>query len=162
MLGRLLGLVFVEQRHDLAHHDVHGIVAQLLGHRDEPDAVLGELPDVELQLEMIAEEAAERMDDHHVEGGRLGRARLHHLLELGTAIVGRGRAGLHIGLDELVAARGAIGFALPALVGDRDVVLGLPGRRDAKLERGAKRKRGAHAALSAFWTALGLRSMTRR
>ena len=29
-------------RHDLAHHDVHGIVAHLLGDGDELDAVLGE------------------------------------------------------------------------------------------------------------------------
>jgi len=38
---------------------VHGIVAHLLGDGDELDAVLGELPDVELQLEMVAEETAE-------------------------------------------------------------------------------------------------------
>jgi hypothetical protein len=42
VLGVLLGLVFVEQRHDLADHVAHGIVAQLLGDRDQPDAVLGE------------------------------------------------------------------------------------------------------------------------
>ncbi|MDF1806336.1 MAG: hypothetical protein P1U60_08165 [Hyphomonas sp.] len=59
VLGVLLGLIFIEQRHDLAHHDVHGIVAHLLGDGDELDAVLGELPDVELQLEMVAEETAE-------------------------------------------------------------------------------------------------------
>ncbi len=59
MLGVLLGLVFVEQRHDLAHHDVHGIVAHLLGDGDELDAVLGQLADVELKLEMVAKEAAE-------------------------------------------------------------------------------------------------------
>ena len=59
VLGVLLGLVLVEQRHDLAHHDVHGIVAHLLGDGDELDAVPGQLADVELELEVVAKEAAE-------------------------------------------------------------------------------------------------------
>ena len=51
---------------------MHGIITQLLGHRDELDAVLGELPDVELKLEVVPKKAAERVDDHDVEGrGRL-------------------------------------------------------------------------------------------
>ncbi len=53
MLGVLLRLLLVEQRHDLAHHHVHRVVAELLGHRNEAYAVLGELADVELQLEMV-------------------------------------------------------------------------------------------------------------
>ncbi len=67
VLGVLFGLILVEQRHDLPHHDVHRIVAHLLGDGDELHPVLGELPDVEFKLEVIAEKAAERMDDHHVE-----------------------------------------------------------------------------------------------
>jgi hypothetical protein len=59
VLGVLLGLILVEQRHDLPHHDVHRIVAHLLGDGDELHSVLGELPDVEFQLEVIAEEPAE-------------------------------------------------------------------------------------------------------
>ena len=86
---------------------------------------------------MVAEEAAERMDDHDVEHGGLGRPGFDHPLEFGPAVVRRGRARLDIGLDELVTARGAIGFALPALVGDGDVVLGSPRRRDAQVEGGA-------------------------
>jgi hypothetical protein len=34
MLGVLLGLVLVEERHDLRHHDVHGVGAHFLGDRD--------------------------------------------------------------------------------------------------------------------------------
>ena len=131
MLGVLFRLVLVEQRHDLSHHDVHGIVAQLLRHRDEPDAVLRQFADVELKLEVIAEEAREAVDDDDIERRGLARARFDHALELGPAIVGGGRARLDIGLDELVAARGAVRFALPLLIGDRDIVLGLPRRRDA-------------------------------
>jgi hypothetical protein len=87
VLGIFLGLILVKQRHDLAHHDVHGVVAQLLRHGDEAHSVLREAADIELQLEMIAKKAAKRVDDHHVKRGRPGRARLHHALELGTAFV---------------------------------------------------------------------------
>ncbi|MCO8029284.1 hypothetical protein NI454_04890 [Brevundimonas diminuta] len=41
VLAVLLGLVFVEQRHDLPHHDVHGVVAHFLRDGDQLDAVLG-------------------------------------------------------------------------------------------------------------------------
>ncbi|HEX4078754.1 MAG TPA: hypothetical protein VHX61_07770 [Rhizomicrobium sp.] len=68
VLGVFLRLTFVEQGHDLPHHNVHRIVAHLLRDRDESDAVLRELPDIDLQLEMVAEEAAERVDDRHVKG----------------------------------------------------------------------------------------------
>ena len=118
MLGVFLGLVFVEQRHDLPHHDVHGIVAHFLGNRDQLDAVLRQLPDVEFQFEMVAEEAAERMDDHHIERRGLARARLDHALEFRAAVIGGGRSRLNVGLGELVAARLAIRLALPLLVGN--------------------------------------------
>ena len=52
-------------------------------------------------------------------------AGFNHPLEFGPAVVRCGRTRLDIGLDELVAARGAIGFALPALVGNGDIVLRL-------------------------------------
>jgi hypothetical protein len=127
-LAFFLGLVLVEQRHDLAHHDVHGIVAHLLRDGDKLDAVLGELADEELQLDVIAEEAREAVNDHHVEERGLGRFRLNHALEFWPAVVGGGGSGLHIGFRQLVAARDAIGFALLALVGDRDIMFGLPRR----------------------------------
>nr|WP_245594140.1 MULTISPECIES: hypothetical protein [Acidiphilium] len=104
VLGVFLGLIFVEQRHDLPHHDVHRIVAHLLGNGDELHPILRELPDIELQLEVIAKEPAERMDDHHVERRGLRRARLDHALKLGAPIIGGRCARLHIGFDELVAA----------------------------------------------------------
>ncbi len=104
VLSILLGLILVEQCHDLPHHDVHRIVAHLLGDGDKLHPILRELPDVELELEVVAEEATERVDDHHVEGRGLRSARLDHPLELGTAVVGRRRSGLDIGFDQLIAA----------------------------------------------------------
>jgi len=40
---------------------------------------------------------------------------------------------------ELVPARGAVRFALPLLIWNRDIVLGLPRRRDAQVKGGAQR-----------------------
>ena len=57
MLGVFLGLVFVEQRHDLPHHDMHGVVAHFLGDRDQPDAIPGQLADVKFEFEMVAKES---------------------------------------------------------------------------------------------------------
>jgi len=104
VLGVFLRLVFVEQRHDLPHHLMHRIVADLLGDRQQLDAVLRQLADVEFHIEGIAEEAAERMDDHRVKRRGLGRAGLDHALELRAAVIGGGCAGLDEGLDQLVAA----------------------------------------------------------
>jgi len=106
----------------------------------ETSFVLGKLADVELKLEMIAEKAAERVNNNHVERSRLGRPCFDHTLELKAAVVGGGCARLHIGFDELVAARCAIRFALSALVGDGDIMLGLPRRRDAQVKGGALRR----------------------
>jgi hypothetical protein len=99
MLGVLLRLVFVEQRHDLPHHDVHRIVAHLLCDGDEPDAVLREPADVELQLEVVAEEPREAVDDDDIERRGLARARLDHALELGASVIRGGCTGLDVGLN---------------------------------------------------------------
>jgi hypothetical protein len=78
------------------------------------------------------------VDEHYVERSGLRRSGFDHPLEFGPAVVRCGRTRLDIVLDELVAARGAIGFTLPALVWNGDVVLGLPRRRDAQIEGGAQ------------------------
>nr|WP_235204134.1 hypothetical protein [Bordetella bronchiseptica] len=137
VLGVLLGLVFVEQRHDLPHHLVHGVIPHFLRDRHQLDAVLRQLPDVEFHLEMIAEEAREAMHHDNIEGRGLGRASFDHALELGALVVGGGCARLDIRLNELVAALLAICFALPLLVGNGNIMLGLSGSRDAQVEGGA-------------------------
>jgi hypothetical protein len=128
VLRILLRLIFVEQRHDLTHHDVHRIVAHFLRDRQQLDAVLGELANVELQFEVIAEEAREAVDHHYVERRGLAGPGLDHALELGPPVVRRRCAGLDEGIDQLQSPRQAIGFALLALIGDRHVMLGLPRR----------------------------------
>ncbi|WJS85792.1 hypothetical protein NBE95_16725 [Paracoccus sp. TOH] len=139
VLGVLLRLVFVEQRHDPPHHVVDRIVAKLLRDRNQLHAVLRQLAVIELHFKFVAEEARKAVNHDDIERCRLGGRSLYHPLELGAAVVRGAVARLHEGFDKLVAARLAIGFALALLVGDRHVMLGLPGRRDAQIERGAQR-----------------------
>ncbi|MCO5156632.1 MAG: hypothetical protein M9945_07725 [Aquamicrobium sp.] len=87
VLGIFLGLVFIEQRHDLPHHDVHRVIPHFLGDRDQLHAILRQLADIELKLEVIAEEPAERMDHDDIERRGLAGPRLNHALELGAAVV---------------------------------------------------------------------------
>ena len=134
VLGVLLGLVLVEQRDHLAHHHLRRVVAQLLGDRHQPDAVLGELAHVELEAEGIAEEARERVHDDHVEGVLAVAGALDHLLELGPLVVGGRGAGLDVLGGEGPAALRHPGMGLRPLVGDRQVVLGLTACRDAQVD----------------------------
>src|SRR3546814_10551394 len=117
---------------------MHVIVAHFLRDGDELHAILRELADIELKLEMIAEEAGVAVDDHEVERRRFRRPGLDKPLELWTAVVRRRRAGLNIGVNELEATRRAPAFDLPPLVGDRYVMTGLHSGRDAKEEGRAR------------------------
>src|SRR3546814_9547619 len=82
VLGVLLRLVLVEQRHDLAHHHAHRIVPEILRNGSQADIVLRQPPDVEFELELIAKEARERMDDDEVERRGLLRRSEEHTSEL--------------------------------------------------------------------------------
>src|SRR3546814_6870047 len=86
---------------------------------------------------MVAEEPAERMDHDDIEGRGLRGSRFDHALELGATVIGCRCAGFDEGLDQLQAARLAIGFALPFLIGNGDIMLCLPRRRDAQIQGGA-------------------------
>jgi len=143
VLGILLGLVLVEQRHDLADHVAHRIVAELLGDRRHPHAIPGQPPDVELELELVAKEAAEAVEHDHVARRRLGRRRVDHALEFGPPVVGRRRAGLDVVGDNLPPARCAVAFRLTALIRDGEIAVRLPAGRDPKVEGGANRRRHA-------------------
>jgi hypothetical protein len=126
VLGIFLGLVFVEQRHDLADHVAHGVVAEFLGDRDQADAVLGKPAHVELELELVAEESAEAVHHDHVEHRRFRRGCVDHPLELRPPVVGSRRAGLDIVGHDLPAARGAVPLCLAALILDGEIAVGLP------------------------------------
>nr|WP_245416431.1 hypothetical protein [Pseudochrobactrum asaccharolyticum] len=104
VLGVLLGLVFIEQRHDLPHHDVHGVIPHFLCYRNQLDAILRQLADMELKLEVIAEEPAERVDYNNIKWRGLRRSGLDHALKLGAAVVGGRCAGFDEGFDQLQPA----------------------------------------------------------
>jgi hypothetical protein len=67
-------------------------------------AIFGKPADVKLKLELVAEEAAEAMDQDHIEHRRFDRRRVDHALELRPPIVGRGNTGLDVISGNLPAA----------------------------------------------------------
>lgn len=140
MLAVLLRLIFVEQRHDFPHHLAHRIIAENLRDGDELHAVLRQLAEVELELELIAEKAREAMDHDHVEGRRPFQRRVDHFLEGGTAIVCARNPRLDKLGRDFPAVRVAIARRLAALVRDRQIALGRTRRRDAQVERGPQRR----------------------
>jgi hypothetical protein len=77
------------------------------------------------------------VDDDNIEGRRLARTLFDHTLELGPAVVHGGSAGLDECFDQLKTARCAIA-SLPFLIGNGDIVLGLPGCRHAQIEHRAR------------------------
>jgi len=107
--------------------------------RHQPDTGLGEAANIELELELIPEEAAETVDQDNIERRRPGRGRVDHALELRPAVVGGRYTRLDIVGRDLPAARGAIALGLAALGGDGQIAVGLPAGRDPEVEDGAKR-----------------------
>jgi hypothetical protein len=103
--------------------------------RHQPHAILGKPADVELELEFVTEEAAEAVNQDHVERRWLDCRRVDHALELRPPIVGRGCSRLDVVGDDLPAARCAMGLCLAALIRDREIAIGLPSRRDPQVER---------------------------
>nr|WP_233206688.1 hypothetical protein [Caulobacter sp. FWC2] len=118
VLGVLPRLVLVKEVHDLTHHQAHRIIAQFLGDRDDPHAVARQLAGVELELELVAEEAREGMHQDHRERRRLAQRRVDHRLELRALVVGRRVARLNELLIDGPALRCAVRRQLPLLVGD--------------------------------------------
>jgi hypothetical protein len=118
--------------------------------------------DIKFEFEVVAEEAAEGVDDDNIERRGFGGAGFDHALEFGPAVIGGGGARFDESFHELITAGEAVRLALAFLVWDGDIVLGLARRGDAQVEGGAEGKARRHAAFKAFCTALGLRSMTRR
>jgi hypothetical protein len=108
-----------------------------LGDGDELDPVLGEPADVELKLELVAEEAAEAMHNYDIKRWRPSRSGVDHALELRPPVVGRRHAGLDIVGHDLPTAFLAIAFGLATLVGNGEVTVGLSAGRDSQIEGNA-------------------------
>lgn len=86
------------------------------------------------EREVIAREAAEGMDNYNVKRGAVGRHHIEHALQFGPAIIRATRAGLDKLDGDFPSARCAEFEGLTALVGDRQIGLCLPVRRDAHVE----------------------------
>ncbi|MCZ0734512.1 hypothetical protein OZ671_09715 [Phreatobacter sp. AB_2022a] len=92
---------------------------------DDLHTVLRKLAHITLELELVAEEAGEAVDQDGAERWRPGQSRIDHLLKGRSPIIRRAAAWLDIVLHDRPVARCAIALDLAALIGDRQVALGL-------------------------------------
>src|SRR6185436_1741584 len=131
VLGVFLGLVFIEQGNDLAHHRLHrfALITDRLRDGDNPDAMLCQLPKIKLLLECLSKEPTITVDEDQLERLLPIAGALDHLLEDRSAVA----TGRSAALDELrshsIAMGAAPGLQLTALVGNRKIVLCLTTRR---------------------------------
>ncbi|MGB8182313.1 MAG: hypothetical protein WCF13_08080 [Stellaceae bacterium] len=80
--------------------------------------MLAQAPQIEFELEGVAEEPGIAVDDNHVERSFGAYRRLNHLLKRRPLVVSRARAALFELLRDGPALGLAISFGLPALVGN--------------------------------------------
>ena len=131
MLGVFLGLIFVEQGNDLAHHPVNwlALVADRLSDRDDPDAVLGQLSKIELLFERLAKEPAVTVDEDQIERVLPVAGTFDHLLEDWPAVITSGSAAF----DELRIYDTALGAAPRQAMGALVPVVNLEGIKPGEL-----------------------------
>ncbi|WP_245416024.1 MULTISPECIES: hypothetical protein [Mesorhizobium] len=113
----LSGLVFVEDIEDFANELAARILAEVLGDRDEFDACLAQLSDIELRMQGVARKAAERMHDQLIERMVRLPGPIDHLLEHRPVFVQCRSARLGKHLNHLPTALLTIAAALNQLVG---------------------------------------------
>ncbi|WP_339348336.1 hypothetical protein [uncultured Sphingomonas sp.] len=118
--------------------------ADILRRRDQLDARLLQLAAIALALILVAEEAAEVVDEHGVVSLRLRAGVRDHPLQCRAAIGHAGLARLDIGLDDLVAALGGTAGDAHLLLVERGLVLRLPLGADPHIGAGAQARRVNH------------------
>jgi hypothetical protein len=125
MLGGLGALIFVELAKDRSDEIASGPFANVLSDRNELHFGLRELAPIALELELIAEETAEAVNDDQVVGPLTSGCRLDHCLKLRPIVIRRRRARLseHVLKDD--AASFTVGRDRCDLVGKAGLVLGL-------------------------------------
>ena len=126
MLGILPALVFVKAAKNLPDQVAGWVVVELLGDGYQRDARLAQPVNVHLAQVLFAEEPRHGVHKDRVERPFGRRGRVDHALELGAAVIGRGRARLGEGFDQLQTAGGAVVLPLLDLVRDRQLRIGLP------------------------------------
>ncbi|MBY0575789.1 MAG: hypothetical protein K2P67_04250 [Gallionellaceae bacterium] len=88
--------MFVEQVDDAPHHLPASVIAGRLGDGNDFDLVLGQLALIHAELDTIAEEARQTVDDDGLERGWFLQGIRDHLLENGALVVGGGCARLDV------------------------------------------------------------------
>nr|WP_262407725.1 hypothetical protein [Thauera sedimentorum] len=134
VLGVLLALVLVEEAEEPAGHLAHRVVAGLLRDRDDLHVVLGELALIDAELDHVPEEARQAVNDQPGEGRGLGERVGDHLLKHRALVVGGRCARFDVLAHDLMTVGGAPVAHLLELIGNREIVLGLAGRRNPRVK----------------------------
>nr|WP_242596924.1 hypothetical protein [Rhodocyclus gracilis] len=134
MLRVLLALVLVEQAEQAPRHFSCAVLARLLRDRDDLHAVALQPLLIDAKFDQVAEEARQAVHDDCLEGWRLLHRIADHLLEDWPLVVGGRRSRFDILADHWMTVRRAPLAQLAELIGNRQVVIGLPGGRDACVE----------------------------
>ena len=112
-------------------------VADRLSDRDDLDAMLAQLSKIKLLLEGLTKEPAVTVNNNQIERPLPVTGAFDHLLEDRSAVVTGGSTAF----DEIgghdIAMGAAPSLQLAALVGNRQIVLGLTAGRDPHVECGA-------------------------
>nr|WP_294848222.1 hypothetical protein [uncultured Sphingomonas sp.] len=132
-------LIFVELAENGADEITGRPLPYILGDRHQLDLGLGQLTPIAFELELIAEEAAETMDNDKIKR-MIARGRgLDHRLKLRPIIVRRRGTGFAKHILQQDAATVAIGRDRCDLVGEACLMLCLPTGRHPNIGRGTRR-----------------------
>nr|WP_242463254.1 hypothetical protein [Rhodocyclus tenuis] len=134
VLRVLLALVLVKEAEQAPRHFPGAVLARLLRDRNDLHAVALQPLLVNAELDQVEEEARQTVHDDRLEGGRLVHRIADHLLEHRPLVVGGRSTGFDIFADGGMAVGGAPLAQLAELIGNRQIVIGLAGGRDAGIE----------------------------
>ncbi|MCU0987772.1 MAG: hypothetical protein MUC89_23075 [Acetobacteraceae bacterium] len=136
VLGVLAALVFIEHREHLPQHFRAAVMtSDVLRDRDEVDPGATKPTDIHLVHVQIPREAARAVHEHHIERSFGRRGRCDHALEGGAILVSSRCASVLEDRSDGPPARVAVCACLVELIGQREIRLGLPTRRDTQIDR---------------------------
>ena len=136
MLARFQRIVLIEERKDLTEHHASRLISHILCHADETNASLLEVACVQPELDLVAKEPAERVNNDYVERNFTVKRGVHHLLKPGPFVISAGSGILELVGDDPAPCGTELSKAT-TLVRNRQIFLGLRASRHPHVERSA-------------------------
>src|SRR6266403_522415 len=114
--------------------DWFSFIPHRLSDGNDPNAVLGELAEIEFLLEGLAEETAVAVDNDKIERMLTIAGTFDHLLEARPSIIAGRRTSFNVFRNHVMAIRAAPRLQLASLIRNGKIVLSLPTSRYAHIE----------------------------